>query len=107
MARSYRDWERLLGTLPRDLSDVLDRVRAGTFNVHLDHRHLDPVVNRLVLGVVTAAMLVSSSLLWAMKAPPVWHDIPVVGALGYLGGLYLGWRLFRAVRRSGNIDSKD
>ncbi len=107
VARSYRDWERLLGTLPRDLSDVLDRVRAGTFNVHLDHRHLDPVVNRLVLGVVTAAMLVSSSLLWAMKAPPVWHDIPVVGALGYLGGLYLGWRLFRAVRRSGNIDSKD
>lgn len=107
MARSYRDWERLLGTLPRDLSDVLDRVRAGTFNVRLDHRHLDPVVNRLVLGIVTAAMLVSSSLLWAMKAPPVWHDIPVVGALGYLGGLYLGWRLFRAVRRSGNIDSKD
>ncbi len=107
MARSYRDWERLLGTLPRDLSDVLDRVRAGTFNVHLDHRHLDPVVNRLVLGVVTAAMLVSSSLLWAMKAPPVWHDVPVVGALGYGVGLYLAWRLFRAVRRSGNIDSKD
>lgn len=107
MARSYRDWERLLGTLPRDLSDVLDRVRAGTFNVHLDHRHLDPVVNRLVLGVVAAAMLVSSSLLWAMKAPPLWHDVPVVGAAGYIAGLYLTWRLFRAVRRSGNIDSKD
>lgn len=107
LGRAYRDWERLLGALPRDLSDVLARVRNGTFNVHLDHRHLDPVINRLVLGVVTAAMFVSSALLWAAKAPPVWRDVSLVGAGGYLAAIYLGWRLFRAVKRTGDIDSRD
>ena len=71
LQHAYRDWERLVEALPRDLGDVLKRVRDGTFSVHLDHRHLDPVINRLVLGVMTSALIVGSSLLWSMKAPPV------------------------------------
>ena len=70
LQHAYRDWERLVQSLPRDLGDVLKRVRDGTFSVHLDLRHIDPVINRLVLGVMTAALFVSSALLWSMKAPP-------------------------------------
>ena len=50
LQHAYRDWERLVESLPRDLGDVLKRVRDGTFSVHLDLRHIDPVINRLVLG---------------------------------------------------------
>jgi ubiquinone biosynthesis protein len=81
--RTYRDWERLAESLPRDLNDVLKRVRDGTFSFHLYHRHLDPVINRLVLGVITAALLVSSALLWSMKAPPLIAGVSVFGAAGY------------------------
>ena len=59
LQHAYRDWERLVESLPRDLSDVVRRVRDGTFSVHLDHRHIDLVINRLVLGVMTAAMFVA------------------------------------------------
>ena len=107
LQRTYRDWDRFLGLLPRDLSETLQRIRLGRFSVHLDHRHLDPVVNRLVLGIVTAALLLGSSLLWSMQAPPVVVGISIFGAAGYLLALYLGWRLWRAVKKSGNIDSKD
>jgi ubiquinone biosynthesis protein len=96
----------LVQTLPRDLGDVLNRMRDGTFSVHLDHRHIDPVVNRLVLGVMTAALLVSSALLWSMKAPPLIAGVSVFGAAGYLMAAYLGWRLLRAIRKSGDINSK-
>ena len=106
LQHAYRDWERLAETLPRDVGDVLKRLREGTFRVHLDHHHLDPVVNRLVLGVVTAALLVSSALLWSMKAPPVFHGVSVFGAAGYVGAVYLGWRLLRAIKHSGNITPK-
>ena len=106
LQHAYRDWERLVETLPRDFSDVLKRIRDGTFSVHLDHRHLDPVINRLVLGVMTSALIVSSSLLWSMKAPPVLAGVSVFGAAGYLVAVYLGWRLLRAIKKSGDINSK-
>lgn len=105
--RTYRDWDRLIASLPRDLADLLSRFRDGTLTVHLDHRHLDPIVNRLVLGVLTAAIFLGSSELWSREARPLLFGVSVFGALGYALSLYLGWRLLRAIRKSGNIDSKD
>src|ERR1035437_5969359 len=105
LQHAYRDWERLVESLPRDLGDVLKRVRDGTFSVHLDLRHIDPVINRLVLGVMTAALFVGSSLLWSMKAPPAIAGISVFGGAGYLMAAYLGWRLLRAIKKSGDINS--
>lgn len=105
--RAYRDWHRLVSMLPRDLSDLMARMRNGTFTVHLDHRHLDPVINRLVLGVLTAAIFLGSSELWSRQAPPVLWGVSVFGALGYLLSVYLGYRLLRAIRKTGNISTKD
>ena len=105
--RASRDWERLFQALPRELNETLQRVRSGQFHVRLDHRHLDPIVNRLVIGILTASLFLGSSLLWSMKAPPLLAGVSVFGAAGYLVGLYLGWRLLRAIRKSGNVDSKD
>lgn len=64
------------------------------------------VINRLVLGVMTAALLVSSALLWSMKAPPLIAGVSVFGAAGYLLAAYLGWRLSRAIRKSGAVNSE-
>jgi ubiquinone biosynthesis protein len=105
MQRASRSWERLLVALPRDLEEVLTRVREGSFSVHLRHRNLDAVVNRLVLGVITAALIVSSALLWSLHAPPIVGGISVFGAAGYLVALYLGGRLVRAIKRSGDLKS--
>jgi ubiquinone biosynthesis protein len=105
--RAYRDWDRLIATLPRDLVDLLARFRDGSLTVHLDHRHLDPIVNRLVLGVLTAAIFLGSSELWSREAKPLLWGISIFGAIGYLLSLFLGWRLMRAIRKSGNINSKD
>jgi ubiquinone biosynthesis protein len=106
LQHAYRDWERLVESLPRDLGEVLQRLRDGTFSVHFDLRHIDPVINRLVLGVMTAALFVGSSLLWSMKAAPVIAGVSVFGAAGYLMAAYFGWRLLRAIKKSGDINSK-
>ena len=106
LQHAYRDWERLAHSAPRDLNDILQRVRDGTFSVHLDHRHIDPVVNRLVLCVMTAALFLGSSLLWSMKAPPTIGGISVFGGAGYLTAAYFAWRLLRAIKKSGDINSR-
>lgn len=105
--RAFRAWDRLLTALPRDLADLLARFRDGTLTVHLDHRHLDPIVNRLVLGILTAAIFLGSSELWSREAKPLLYGVSIFGALGYVLSLYLGWRLMRAIRKSGNIQSKN
>ena len=105
--RTFRGWDRLLNSLPRDITDLLARFRDGSFTVHLDHRHLDPIINRLVLGILTAAIFLGSSELWSRQAAPLFYGVSVFGALGYAVSLFLGWRLLRAIRKSGNIQSKD
>jgi hypothetical protein len=64
-------------------------------------------VNRLVMGIVTAALFLGSSELWSRQAPPLLWGVSIFGALGYLMAAYLGYRLLRAVRKSGDIQSKD
>ncbi|MBB5032465.1 ABC1 kinase family protein [Prosthecobacter vanneervenii] len=105
--RTFRGWDRLFNSLPRDITDLLARFRDGSFTVHLDHRHLDPIINRLVLGILTAAIFLGSSELWSRQAAPLFYGVSVFGALGYAVSLFLGWRLLRAIRKSGNIQSKD
>jgi len=100
---TYRDWERLVESLPHDLGDVVRRVLDGTFSVHLDHRHIDRVINRLVLGVMIAAMFVGSSFLWSMKAPPTLEGVSVFGGAGYLIAAYFGWRLLNGIKKSGDV----
>jgi len=68
--------------------------------VHLDHRRLDPVVNRLVPGLLTSSLLLGSSLLWSLHAEPVVGGVSLFGAIGYATACIMGVTLFRDIRYS-------
>ena len=104
--KAARDWARFLDNLPRDLSDIVTRVRSGTFHVHLEHRRIESAANRLVVGILTAALFLGSSLLWSRQAPPLIWGISVFGVGGYMASVWLGFRLLFAVRKTGNIRNK-
>lgn len=101
LRRSYRDWDQLLRVLPRDLVELLRQTRKGTLDVHLQHRRLDAVANRLALSVLTAAIFLGSTQLWAQKIPPLLWETSVPGIFGTLFSLVLGFNLLRSIRRSG------
>lgn len=100
LERVYRDWKRLAESLPRDLADILSRFRKGTLEVHLEHRRLEGTVDRLVQGLLTAAMFLGSSFMWSMKAPPTIAGVSLFGALGFLASVWMGASLLRAIRRA-------
>jgi ubiquinone biosynthesis protein len=107
-ARStYRDWDELLNELPRRLTEILARAERGALQVNLEHRRLDAVANRAVLGLLTAALLVASALLWSNDVPPRAGGISIVGAAGYVVAAFLGLRLLRAIRSSGDLGPKE
>ncbi|HTO63460.1 MAG TPA: AarF/UbiB family protein, partial [Bradyrhizobium sp.] len=107
LRRDAHAWERLMRRLPHDLNDVVEKIHAGTLSVHLEHRRLDPVVNRLVRGLVASSLFLGSSLLWSTKAPPLIKGVSLFGVIGYLLALIIGLKLFRTVRRSENSSSND
>ena len=100
----YRDWAELFRILPSDTADILDRVKRGKFDVHLDHRRLDTIVNRMVSGVLTAALFVGSAALWSQQVPPQIFNTSLPGALGCATALVLGYGIHRAIRHSGSLE---
>jgi ubiquinone biosynthesis protein len=105
--RSFIEWDKFLQELPAELSSTLQRVRSGEFRVGLEHRHLDSVVNRLVLGILTSSLVLGSSLLWSMKAPPLIADVSILGVIGFVVALSLGSVLYRSIKHSGKTVPND
>jgi ubiquinone biosynthesis protein len=103
--RIYSEIENLAEVLPRRLRDILQQVESGKFDVHLDHRGLEPSVNRLVLGLMTSSLFLGSSLLISQN---VWaiRGVSIPGTLGVALSAFLGWRLLRAIAKSGRLDRR-
>jgi ubiquinone biosynthesis protein len=103
--RIYSEVEKLAEVLPRRLRDILQQVESGKFDVHLDHRGLEPSVNRLVLGLLTSSLFLGSALLISQH---VWEfrGVSVPGTLGVMYSAFLGWRLLRAIGKSGRLDRR-
>jgi ubiquinone biosynthesis protein len=103
--RIYSEVEKLAEVFPRRLREILQQVESGKFDVHLDHRGLEPSVNRLVLGLLTSSIFLGSSLMISMD---VWaiRGASVPGTLGVMFSAFLGWRLLRAIGKSGRLDQR-
>jgi ubiquinone biosynthesis protein len=114
--RFYVEAERLAEILPRRLTEILEQIQAGKFDVHLYHRALEPSVNRLVLGMLASALFLGSSLMLSNRVPPLLfpdnvylgvHQISILGLSGCAISVLVGLRLLRAIGKSGHLDSKD
>ena len=102
---TQRDWSRLVESLPGDVSDIVNRIRRGRFDVYLEHRRLDSIVNRLVMGVLSAALFVGSANLWSNDVKPLVAGTSVPGAVGCGVAVYLGFHLLWAIKKSGSLRS--
>jgi len=102
--------EHLAEVLPRRMIDLLGQMQSGKFDVHLDHRGLEPSVNRLVLGMLTSALFLGSAVMLSMKVWPVLSifggEISVLGGTGVLLSAMLGLRVLRAINKSGHLDRR-
>lgn len=104
------EFEQLAEIFPRRLRDILQQVQTGRFEVHLDHRGLEPSVNRLVLGLLTSALFLGSvsmviNNVWPLGFWPV-DGVSAPGLAGLATSAALGLRLLRAINKSGHLDRR-
>jgi ubiquinone biosynthesis protein len=110
-----RGWHNILGladllsSLPRDLRKLLRTSRKGAVQIEVTVRHLDRYVSamdiaisRLTMGLVTAALIIGSSIIMTIKAGPELFGLPAFGFLGYTIASIAGFWLFFSILKSGN-----
>jgi ubiquinone biosynthesis protein len=106
MHRIYGELEYLAQNVPRRIGDIVQQLQTGKFDVHLDHRRLEPSVNRLVLGMLASALFLGSSLLITHKVLAI-NGISILGYGGAIISLFLSLRLLYAINKSGHLDRRD
>ena len=92
--RTVGDSLALLAGLPRDISQLLRAARRGRLEIHIDVTHLkqvgdqlDSAANRLVIGIVVAALIIGSSIVMTVPGGPTLFGLPFFGLLGFLGAV--------------------
>jgi len=100
---TYRDWDRVLKILPREIFEMLIRIREGRFDVSIEHRRLEKVVKWLVHGILSAALFLGGSMIFSQEIGPLVGGISVIGAVASILGLLLGYRLIHAMKKSDDV----
>jgi ubiquinone biosynthesis protein len=101
----------LIAGLPHDLSRLLRAARRGRLEIHIDVtnlRHvgnqLDGAANRMVIGIVVAALIVGSSIVMTVPGGPRLFGLPVLGLLGFISAVIGGLWLILSIWESSRAD---
>jgi ubiquinone biosynthesis protein len=101
--KRVRHWDNLFKSLPKDISDIISGAKSGSFAVHLNHRGLNAVINRLVYGIISASLFLLSGMLLSAEVKPVVNQVSLLGILSMVLALWLSFKIFRSVKKSGGL----
>lgn len=90
----------VLSALPQDIRRLMRLLRSGAVNVHVDLSQLDRfgmlmdrAASRLTVGMVTASLIIGSSIVMTVSGGPTLFGLPALGVLGFtaagIGGLWV------------------
>lgn len=106
MRHGVSDVLGMLGGIPGDLTKLIRDARRGRMRIEFDLKRLDHFghqidrsANRLTLGVVTAALIVGSSIVMTVRGGPELFGLPLFGVVGFLLASCIGvWLVFSILR---------
>ena len=110
-AKSLREAAALALDLPGELRRLMKAMDRGAITVHVDvtrldraFERMDRAVSRLTMGIVTAALIIGSSIVMTVKTESTWLGLPLFGLLGFLAAVACGIWLLVSIARSGRHD---
>jgi ubiquinone biosynthesis protein len=105
--KRFRNWDNLFKSLPKDIMEIIQGARSGSFAVHLDHRGLNAVINRLVYGIISAALFLLSGMLLSANVKPLVNQVSILGILSMALALWLGFKIVRSVKKTGGLTDNE
>jgi ubiquinone biosynthesis protein len=103
-----------LEDLPGDFRNFYQRVKAGKFSIPIEHkidsegsepmrRTIHSVANLMAMTILTAAVLICSSILILAAMPPVVWGVSLFGILTFIWGAFMGFRLAIHIWKHGGL----
>lgn len=109
-AHSGMELVSLLKDIPGELREIMKMVKRGQVKIEFEHRGLGPLIstfdrlsNRIAFSIVLASLVIGSSLVVLAGIPPKWHEIPVIGIVGFLVAGAMAFWLLISIMRSGRM----
>ncbi|HEX7972357.1 MAG TPA: AarF/UbiB family protein [Thiobacillus sp.] len=106
--KSLRETLEVLADVPRDLRHLLRDARRGRVKVDLDLKRLDQfghqldrASNRMTMGILTASLVVGSSIIMTVEGGPQLFGLPFFGLLGFLIAFFNSLWIIFSIWRSG------
>ena len=94
--------------LPRDVARLFRQARRGRLRIDLDLKRLDhfgiqlnQAANRLTMGVLTASLVVGSSIIMTVSAGPRLFGLPLFGLMGFVLAFFNSVWIVLSIWRSG------
>ncbi|MDD5389063.1 MAG: AarF/UbiB family protein [Gallionellaceae bacterium] len=94
--------------LPRDVARLFRQARRGRLRIDLDLKRLDhfgvqlnEAANRLTMGVLTASLVVGSSIIMTVQGGPELFGLPLFGLLGFVVAFFNSVWIVLSIWRSG------
>lgn len=94
--------------LPVKMTELVNSALAGKLKIQMDHLNLDKsinemnrMVNRLIIAIIVASLVVGSSLLINADVGPKIMNIPAIGFVGYVSAAIYGFYIVISILRSG------
>jgi len=86
------DFFTVVGSVPRDIARLLREARRGKTRIDLDlkrldtfGRQLDRTLDRVTVGIMTASLVIGSSIVMTVEGGPRLFGVPVMMAIGFFG----------------------
>jgi len=103
-----REIAEIVVGLPRDVARLFRMARRGRLRIDLDLKRLDhfglqldQAANRLTVGVLTASLVVGSSIIMTVEGGPELFGLPLFGLLGFVVAFFNSLWILYSIWRSG------
>ncbi|HXY62735.1 MAG TPA: AarF/ABC1/UbiB kinase family protein [Nitrospirota bacterium] len=110
MQKNISEFVDAMTLLPRQIKATFRKVTRGEIRISIHHeelqnliRDIDKSSNRLAFSVITAAIIVASSIIIHSAKGPVLFGLPIFGLIGYVIAALLGFWILIGILRSGQL----
>ena len=109
ISKNLQEYGEILGSLPRQLSDLMNIMEHGQFKATLEHKdlreflnNLNHMINRLAFSIVLASLIVGLSLIVQGIEHSILWRIPLA-EIGFIVAGAMGFWLLISIIRSGRF----
>ncbi len=109
-ATTFTDYIDILQNLPLDYHKMVHTLSSGQMRVSLDEKSIYSArktilqaSSALVFAIVLSSLIIGSAVIVHSQVPPLWHQIPIIGIVGFIVAGLIGFGLLIKIIRTGGF----